>query len=275
MPQYKIDINCDMGESFGDYKIGNDADVIEHITSANIACGFHASDPNIMEKTVRLCKTHGVMIGAHPGYPDLMGFGRRFMDVSEPELINYVIYQVGALKGFLSLDEVPLQHIKLHGALYNYMVNQEHIFSNIIDTCIKAFGNVIFLTLGTKRTSALKKSCLKQGIRIALEAFPDRMYTDDGELLPRRFKEAVLHDNELIAVRAVRMAKERGIESINGKWIEMDIDTLCIHGDNKESIEAARKIKTYLMREGVEIKPLGRLSKFDITDISLNSLAKH
>jgi len=275
MPQYKIDINCDMGESFGDYKIGNDADVIEHITSANIACGFHASDPNIMEKTVRLCKTHGVMIGAHPGYPDLMGFGRRFMDVSEPELINYVIYQVGALKGFLSLNEIPLQHIKLHGALYNYMVNQEHIFTNIIDTCIKAFGNVIFLTLGTKRTSALKKSCLKQGIRIALEAFPDRMYTDDGELLPRRFKEAVLHDNELIAVRAVRMAKERGIESINGKWIEMDIDTLCIHGDNKESIEAARKIKTYLMREGVEIKPLGRLSKFDITDISLNSLAKH
>ena len=275
MPQYKIDINCDMGESFGDYKIGNDADVIEHITSANIACGFHASDPNIMEKTVRLCKTHDVMIGAHPGYPDLMGFGRRFMDVSEPEVINYVIYQVGALKGFLSLDEVPLQHIKLHGALYNYMVNQEHIFSNIIDTCIKAFGNVIFLTLGTKRTSALKKSCLKQGIRIALEAFPDRMYTDDGELLPRKFKEAVLHDDELIAERAVQMAKERGIESINGKWIEMDIDTLCIHGDNKESIEAARKIKTYLIREGVEIKPLGRLSKFDITDISLNSLAKH
>ena len=275
MPQYKIDINCDMGESFGDYKIGNDADVIEHITSANIACGFHASDPNIMEKTVRLCKTHDVMIGAHPGYPDLMGFGRRFMDVSEPEVINYVIYQVGALKGFLSLDEVPLQHIKLHGALYNYMVNQEHIFSNIIDKCTKAFGNVIFLTLGTKRTSALKKSCLKQGIRIALEAFPDRMYTDDGELLPRRFKEAVLHDNELIAVRAVRMAKERGIESINGKWIEMDIDTLCIHGDNKESIEAARKIKTYLIREGVEIKPLGRLSKFDITDISVNSLTKH
>ena len=275
MPQYKIDINCDMGESFGDYKIGNDADVIEHITSANIACGFHASDPNIMEKTVRLCKTHGVMIGAHPGYPDLMGFGRRFMDVSEPELINYVIYQVGALKGFLSLDEVPLQHIKLHGALYNYMVNQEHIFSNIIDTCIKAFGNVIFLTLGTKRTSALKTSCLKQGIKIALEAFPDRMYTDDGELLPRKFKEAVLHDDELIAERAVQMAKERGIESINGKWIEMDIDTLCIHGDNKESIEAARKIKTYLIREGVEIKPLGRLSKFDITDISVNSLTKH
>ena len=275
MSQYKIDINCDMGESFGDYKIGNDADVIEHITSANIACGFHASDPNIMEKTVRLCKTHGVMIGAHPGYPDLMGFGRRFMDVSEPEVINYVIYQVGALKGFLSLDEVPLQHIKLHGALYNYMVNQEHIFSNIIDKCTKAFGNVIFLTLGTKRTSALKKSCLKQGIRIALEAFPDRMYTDDGELLPRKFKEAVLHDDELIAERAVQMAKERGIESINGKWIEMDIDTLCIHGDNKESIEAARKIKTYLIREGVEIKPLGRLSKFDITDISLNSLAKH
>lgn len=245
-----------MGESFGDYKIGNDSEVVEHITSANIACGYHASDPNIMEKTVRLCKEHRVMIGAHPGYPDLMGFGRRFMDISEPELINYVLYQVGALKGFLTLYGMPLQHIKLHGALYNHMVNQENTFLNIIDSSIKAFGNVIFLTLGTKKTSVLKESCRKLGIRLALEAFPDRMYTDEGELLSRRFKEAVLHDNELIAKRAVRMVKEKGIESVNGKWIEMDIDTLCIHGDNKESIEAAKKIKSYLMRECIEIKPL-------------------
>jgi UPF0271 protein len=253
---YTVDINCDMGESFGDYKIGNDEKVVEHITSANIACGFHASDPNVMEKTVRLCKKHGVMPGAHPGYPDLLGFGRRFMDVSEPELINYVLYQIGALKGFLDLYEMSIQHVKLHGALYNYLVNEEKLFLSIVGPSRKAFGNIFFLTLGTKRTTALKITCKEEGIRLALEAFPDRMYTDEGELLPRKYKEAVLYDNELIATRAVRMVKEKGIESINGKWIEMDIDTLCIHGDNQESIEAAKKIKDYLTREGVEIKPL-------------------
>lgn len=254
--KYTVDINCDMGESFGDYTIGNDTEVIGHITSANIACGFHASDPCIMEKTVRLCKQHGVMAGAHPGYPDIMGFGRRFMDIAEPELINYVIYQVGALKGFLDLHEMPLQHIKLHGALYNFMVNQEKLFLSIADSAVKAFGDVIFLTLGTKRTSVLKESFRNKGIRLALEAFPDRMYTGEGELLPRKYKEAVIHDNEMIAERALRMAKERGIESISGKWIEMDIDTLCIHGDNRESIEAARKINEYLTKEGVSVVPL-------------------
>jgi UPF0271 protein len=260
---YTVDINCDMGESFGDYKIGNDEKVVGHITSANIACGFHASDPNVMEKTVRLCKEHGVMVGAHPGYPDLTGFGRRFMDVSEPELINYVLYQIGALKGFLDLYEMPLQHVKLHGALYNYLVNREKLFLNIVGPSRKAFGDIIFLTLGTKRTAQLKKTCKDEGIRLALEAFPDRNYTDEGELLPRKYKEAVLKNNELIATRAMRMVKERGIESINGQWIDMDIDTLCIHGDNQESIEAARKIREYLTREGVEIKPLmERISKF-------------
>ncbi|HOJ71616.1 MAG TPA: 5-oxoprolinase subunit PxpA [Syntrophorhabdaceae bacterium] len=256
-----VDINCDMGESFGDYKIGNDDKVVPYITSANIACGFHASDPNVIDKTVRLCKSHNVMCGAHPGYPDLMGFGRRFMDVAETELINYIVYQVGAVKGFMDLYGVVLQHVKLHGALYNYMVNQEGVFLKIIDTLKKAFGDIIFLTLGTGKTSGFKKRCRDMGIKIALEAFPDRNYTDEGELLPRKYKDAVLHDNELIARRAVQMVKEQGIRSINGRWIDMDIDTLCIHGDNEESIEAAKKIRDYIIQEGIEVKPLSGFIK--------------
>ncbi|MCX7966773.1 MAG: 5-oxoprolinase subunit PxpA [Syntrophorhabdaceae bacterium] len=251
-----VDINCDMGESFGDYKIGNDDEVVKYITSANIACGFHASDPNVMEKTVKLCIENNVMIGAHPGYPDLMGFGRRYMDVGEKDIINYIIYQIGALRGFVELYGKSLQHLKLHGALYNYMVNNEDLFLNIIEAVQKAFGNIIFLTLGTVKTVEFKKACAKKCIKIALEAFPDRNYTDEGELLPRKYKDAVLHDNDLIAKRAVQMVKEQGIYSVNGKWIDMDVDTLCIHGDNKESIEAAKKIKIALMDEGIDVKPL-------------------
>ena len=256
---YRVDVNCDMGESFGTYELGIDQEVIKCITSSNVACGFHASDPYVMAKTVELCKQHDVMVGAHPGYPDLLGFGRRFMDISEEELLLYVIYQVGALKGFLDYFDLPLQHVKLHGALYNYLVNEERLSITIASAIKKAFGDVIFLTLGTKRTSKLKAICKEQGVRLALEAFPDRNYTDDGELLSRKYKEAVLKDHEEIAHRATRMVKEKGVPSIHGKWIEMDIDTLCIHGDNAESIEAAKMIHDYAAREGIEIQSLCKI----------------
>lgn len=254
--RYIVDLNCDMGESFGDYTLGNDGEVIKYITSSNIACGFHASDPNVMEKTVKLCHEHNVMTGAHPGYPDLMGFGRRFMDVSENDLVNYVIYQVGALKGFLDFYGMLLQHIKLHGALYNHLANDVKTYARIIESVRKAFGDVIFLTLGTKKTAELKRSLREKGTRVALEGFPDRMYTDEGELLPRKYREAVLKDPELIARRAIRMVKEKGVESINGHWIEMELDTMCIHGDNMESIEAAQKIREYSRNEDITITPL-------------------
>jgi UPF0271 protein len=245
-----------MGESFGAYALGVDHEVIKYITSSNIACGFHASDPDVMAKTVELCKTYNVMAGAHPGYPDLLGFGRRFMDISEEELLHYIIYQVGALKGFLDYYGMILQHVKLHGALYNYLVNEEKLSINIASAIKKTFGDVIFLTLGTKRTSQLKEVCKQQGIRLALEAFPDRNYSDDGELLPRKYKDAVLKDHGEIARRATRMVKEKGVPSVHGKWVEMDIDTLCIHGDNAESIEAVKMIRDYAAREGIEIQPL-------------------
>jgi UPF0271 protein len=250
------DINCDMGESFGAYRIGNDEEIIRYISSANIACGFHASDPNVMEQTVRLCKRHKVMPGAHPGYRDLVGFGRRFIDMKPDELINDVIYQVGAFTGFLNLHGLPLQHVKIHGALYNYLVTDNDLLLSIAAAVKKAFGNPVFLTLGTGKTSGLKRTCRKKGIRLALEAFPDRMYTDDGELLPRKHRAAVLKDPEAIAARAVRMVKEKGIDSINGRWVDMEIDTLCIHGDNLESIEAARIIRTKFKKERIDVRPL-------------------
>ena len=256
---YRVDVNCDMGESFGAYALGIDQEVIKYITSSNIACGFHASDPDVMAKTVELCKKYNVMAGAHPGYPDLLGFGRRFMEISEEELLHYIIYQVGALKGFLDYFGLPLQHVKLHGALYNHLVNEERLSITIASAIKNTFGDVIFLTLGTKRTSKLKAICREQGIRLALEAFPDRNYTDDGELLSRKHRGAVLKDHEQIAHRATRMVKEKGVPSIHGEWIEMDIDTLCIHGDNAESIEAAKMIHDYAAREGIEILPLCKI----------------
>ena len=256
-----IDINCDMAESFGVYRIGNDEQALPFITSANVACGFHASDPTVMARTVALCKKYNVQIGAHPGYPDLLGFGRRPMQVDPEELKDYIVYQTGALTGFLNLFGCALQHVKLHGALYNYMVKQEEQFLDLASTLKSAFGNIIFLTLATKSTNRLKTLSREAGLRIALEGFPDRSYTDDGELVPRQHKEAVLKDPELIARRAVLMANEHGVESVSGRWINMEVDTLCIHGDNAESIDAARTIVDGLQQEGIEVKPLSAIVK--------------
>jgi 5-oxoprolinase (ATP-hydrolysing) subunit A len=251
-----VDLNCDMGESFGAYVIGEDEEVIKHVTSSNVACGYHASDPDVMDRTVRLCKKHGVMVGAHPGYPDLSGFGRRYLQMNARELTNSIIYQVGALKGFTDLHGVPLQHVKLHGALYNHMVNEEALFLDLAGALTQAFGPLIFLTLGTRTSSEFKRRCAGEGIRIALEAFPDRAYTDEGELMPRKYEGAVLHDPLIIAERAIRMVQRRGIESAGGRWIPMDLDTLCVHGDNREGIEAARRIRDAARDEGIEVRPL-------------------
>lgn len=252
----RVDINCDVGESFGVYTIGNDEAVLPLVTSANIACGFHASDPSVMARTIALCDRHGVCAGAHPGYPDLVGFGRRHMDVGSEECKEYVLYQVGALSAFLSLAGLDLQHVKLHGALYNDMVRREEEFVDLISTLKRAFGDIIFLTLGTGATNRLKIRCREQGLKVALEAFPDRNYTDEGELVPRSRKDAVLKDPALIARRAVTMVREGGVMSVGGTWIDMDVDTICIHGDNAESISAARMIREELDREGIVVTAL-------------------
>jgi UPF0271 protein len=254
-----IDINCDMGESFGAYTLGRDEEAVRYISSASIACGFHASDPLVMDNTVRLCRDHHIGIGAHPGFPDLMGFGRRFMDISPAELKAYVVYQVGALRGFLSLHDMPLQHIKLHGALYNDLVTKTDLFLELVRQVSRAFGNPVFLTLATQQGAELAQQARREGLRIALEAFPDRQYTDEGELVPRKQSGVVLNDPGLIAKRAVAMVVENGFKSINGRWIDVAVHTLCIHGDNPVSVAAARLMVEYFAREGIIIKPLGEI----------------
>ncbi len=252
-----VDLNCDMGESFGAYTAGSDAEVIRHVTSSNIACGAHASDPTVMRRTVELCKEHDVMVGAHPGYPDLQGFGRRRIDMGREEIIDSVIYQVGALKGFADRSGVPLQHVKLHGALYHYALGEEQLFLDIVENARRAFGDIIFLTLGTPVSAELRSRCRRSGVRIALEAFPDRAYGDDGMLLPRTEAGAVVRDAETIAKRAIAMVKGRGIESAGGRRIDLVIDTICIHGDNRESVLAVPIIRRLAEREGIEVRPLG------------------
>lgn len=252
-----FDLNCDMGESFGVFTIGDDDEVIEYVTSASIACGVHASDPTVMMGTVRLCKEHGVMAGAHPGYPDLQGFGRRHIDMAHDDILHSVVYQVGALKGFTALCGMPLQHVKLHGALYNYVLKNENLFVNIAQAVKEAFGDVVFVTLATPSSVKLKQRCRSLGVRIALEAFPDRAYTDEGTLMPRSSDGAVIRDAGAIARRAIAMVRERCIESVNGRRIACEIDTLCIHSDNGESTLAAPLIREYAAREGIAVRPLG------------------
>jgi len=179
------------------------------------------------------------------------------MDLTAEELINDVIYQVGALRGFLARYELPLQHVKLHGALYNYVATREELILRIAGALQKPFDNPVFLTLGTTRTTKLLEKCRREGIRLALEAFPDRRYTDVGELQSRREPGAVLKDPREIARRAVAMATRKGVESVSGRWLEMDIHTLCLHGDNKESMEAAALIYRSLLDEQIQLHPLG------------------
>ncbi|MCK9227856.1 MAG: LamB/YcsF family protein [Syntrophorhabdaceae bacterium] len=254
---YTVDLNCDMGESYGAYTIGDDAGVVQYISSANIACGLHASDPATMKKTVRLCMDHNVMAGAHPGYPDLAGFGRRQIEMADDQIVDIVLYQVGALKAFTDYFGMPLQHVKLHGALYHYALKKQDLFLDIVRALQITFGDVIVLTLATSESARLKRACASDGIRLALEAFPDREYTDEGTLLPRKYPEAVITDPERIARRAMNMVKERSCKSVSGHRIELEIDTLCIHGDNDGSIRTASLIRDYAQHEGITIKALG------------------
>lgn len=252
-----FDLNCDVGESFGAWVMGNDAEIMHHVTSANIACGVHASDPGVMRRTVGLCREYGVMPGAHPGYPDLQGFGRRRMDMDGGEIVDWVVYQVGSLNGFASRAGISLQHVKLHGALYNRVSGEEDLFLDIAGAVREAFGDIVFVTLASPASVELKRRCRSLGIRVALEAFPDRAYTDDGMLVPRVRDGAVIKDAEDIALRSVAMVRDGCVQSVSGRRMELEIDTLCVHGDNGESVAAAPLIREYAAREGIAVRPLG------------------
>jgi UPF0271 protein len=246
-----------MGESFGAWTMGLDAEVIRHVTSANIACGFHAGDPRVMFETVKLAKENGVGVGAHPGYPDLVGFGRRNIDCTPEEIRDYVIYQVGALKAFCAALGVPLQHVKPHGSLYNMSVGNEALIRAIVGAIAGVDRSLIYLALGGAQAPLVARIAGEAGIRAAFEAFPDRAYTADGSLAPRRLPGAVIEDPKIATERALRMAREGKVIATDGTTLEMKIDTLCVHGDNPSAVEHVREIRAALEAAGIEVVPMG------------------
>ena len=252
----KIDLNCDLGESFGNYKIGLDDEVIRHISSANVACGFHASDPLVMQKTVALAKENGVCIGAHPGFPDLVGFGRRNMSVSPSEAKALVQYQIGALDAFCKAAGVKLCHVKPHGALYNMAGKDEILAQAVCEGIFEYDSNLILLGLsGSKMIEAGKKI----GLRTASEVFADRAYEADGSLVARSKPGAVITDENLAVSRVVKMVKNGRVTSITGNEIEIRADSICLHGDGVKAVEFAKRIKEELLKNDVEIVPLREL----------------
>ncbi len=246
-----IDINCDMGESFGRYSIGDDAAIMPYITSANIACGMHAGDPSVMRQTIRLAKEHGVTIGAHPGWPDLQGFGRREMSLTPDEAEGYILYQIGALAAFCREEGVEMRHVKVHGALYNQAV-YDRVLADVIARSVKTFDKNLIL-IG-QAGSAMIKAGLGIGLRVATEGFPDRRYNPDGTLTSRKQTGSLVAFPEEVAANAVSLA--RGGIDIGGKRVP--IDTLCIHGDSPHAAENARLVHTALERARVQVKALER-----------------
>lgn len=252
----KVDLNCDMGESFGNYVCGMDADVVPHISSANVACGFHASDPLVMEKTVALCKQSGVRVGAHPGFPDLVGFGRRQMQVSPDELRTMVIYQVGALKTFCGAAGVKLQHVKPHGAMYNMAGKDEQMARAICEGVYAVDPSLILLGLsGSKLVAAAKKV----GLRAAKEVFADRAYEEDGSLVARSKPGAMITDENEAIARVVSMVTERKVKAITGKEIAIEADSICLHGDSPKAVLFAEKISAALKAAGATIAPMAEI----------------
>ena len=250
----KIDFNCDMGESFGMHKMGFDEEVIKHITSANIACGFHAGDPMWMRHTVRMAEEHGVAIGAHPSYPDLNGFGRRDMSLTPEEAKNDVIYQLGALNAFTKAKK--LQHIKPHGAMYNKAVNDEPLARAICEAVMEVDPDLIILALAGSPWIKIAKD---MGLRVAQEIFADRAMNADGTLVPRSQPGSVLHNVEDVLERSIKMVTEGKATAITGEEFEVQADSICLHGDTPGAVDMAKALKKGLQDAGVEIVPVGQL----------------
>ncbi len=250
----RIDFNCDMGESFGMYKMGFDEEVIKYITSANIACGFHAGDPNWMRRTVALAEAEGVAIGAHPSFPDLAGFGRRNMSATPEETRNDVIYQMGALRAFTSADS--LQHVKPHGAMYNMAVDDEDLAKAICEAVLAVDDSVALLALAGSKWIDIAQG---MGLRVGREVFADRALNPDGTLVSRSKPGSVIHDTSEVVERSLQMVVEGRARAIDGSLIEIEADSLCLHGDTPGAVDMARALKTALTTEGVQIIPLGEL----------------
>jgi UPF0271 protein len=250
----RVDLNADVGESFGAYSIGDDAALMKFITSANIAAGFHAGDPVVLRKTIRIAGEHGVAIGAHPGFPDLAGFGRREMRVSAAETEDLVLYQVAAVAGVAAAEGLPLQHVKPHGALFNMAARDADLALAIarataaIDRRLILFG---------PPNSELLKAAREVGLRVAAEVFADRAYEPDGSLVSRGQPGAVISDGKAVVERAVRMVQARRVTAVDGSIVSLDVDTICLHGDTPGAEKLAATLRGGLEGAGILVRAVG------------------
>ncbi|SDC35108.1 UPF0271 protein [Terribacillus halophilus] len=250
----KIDLNSDLGESFGAYSIGNDEEVLQYISSANIACGFHAGDHNVMLNTVKTAASLGVGIGAHPGFPDLAGFGRREMKLSPEEIYNLVVYQVGAIQAAAKACDTNVQHVKPHGALYN-MASKDSTMAVAIAKAVYAVDPdlVLFGLAG----SELVRAGERIGLRVAQEVFADRTYQPDGTLTPRSRANAMIHDVTVAVDRVIRMIQEGKVTAVDGADIDIQADTICVHGDEPEALRFVQQLRERLQAEQITIRNFG------------------
>ncbi|WP_413871244.1 LamB/YcsF family protein [Albidovulum sp.] len=249
----KVDLNSDMGEGFGPWPMGDDAALLRVVTSANIACGFHAGDPDVMARTMRLAVENGVGIGAHPGFPDLQGFGRRKMEVPHPTLANMVRYQVGAAAAMAASVGGRLRHLKLHGALANMAAEDAAMARVCYEAALGVQPDLVVMVLAATEQERAAKSL---GCAVAHEIFADRAYEDDATLVDRRKPGAVIHDPARAAARMVEMVQEGAIIAESGRRIPTRIDTICLHGDTPEAVEIARAVRAALEGAGVEVAGL-------------------
>ena len=247
-----MDLNSDLGESYGAWTMGDDAAMLAIVTSANVACGFHAGDPAGILKTLRDAAANGVAVGAHVAYPDLVGFGRRNMDPTSRELVADVIYQIGALQGLAAAAGTRVSYVKPHGALYNTIAHDERQGQDVITAILEVDPGLVLMGLAG---SPLLRRAQERGLRTASEAFADRAYTDDGALLSRRLEGAVLHDPELVAERMLRLVETGEIEAVSGKRVRLEADSICVHGDSPGAVAMARRLRERLQAAGIALQP--------------------
>ena len=246
-----IDLNSDIGESFGTYTLGMDEEILKVVTSANIVCGFHAGDPLVMQKTVSMAAANNVGIGAHPGFPDLVGFGRRSMAASPKEVYAMTVYQIGALDAFAKSVGAKLRHVKPHGALYNMAGADEKLSDAICQAVYKVNPELILFGLSN---SKLIESAKKLGLKTASEVFADRTYQKDGSLTPRKMPGAMIIEEARSIDQVLQMVKDKTVKTLTGETIPVEADTVCVHGDGEHALQFSKKIKETLLKENIQVR---------------------
>ncbi len=253
---YKVDLNSDLGESFGSFKVGCDEEVTRYVSSVNIACGYHGGDPIVMGKTLDLVKQNGIAAGAHPSYPDLMGFGRRNMDCTPAEINAYVTYQLGALYAFAKQRGLSLQHVKPHGNLYNTIAVDEVRAMAVAEAIADFDPSIILLGLAGSKTLEAGRKC---GLKVASEVFADRAYNEDGTLVSRKLPGSMVHDPEVAIARTIKMVREGVVVTLSGKTIPIMADSVCVHGDNPSAVEFVKNMRAAFAAEGIEVLPIAKV----------------